>query len=71
MMQVLFNAIMGAIKADKGRDVNRTLVLVGVAYLCWQCSVIEKRLSIVESRILDHWGQSATNRQHVASVPRP
>ena len=48
-MQALVNMLMSQLKADKGRDVNRTVVLCGVLYLVWQVSVLDKRIAVIEA----------------------
>lgn len=47
-MNQLLALLMSQLKADKGRDLNRTAVLAGVCFLIWKTDVIDKRLSVVE-----------------------
>ena len=47
-MNQILTLLMQAISKDKGRDANRTLVLVGVAWLCWQMTVLDKRVAVIE-----------------------
>ncbi len=48
-MNQLFTLLMGQLKADKGRDINRTAVLAGVIFLCWKTEIIDNRLTVVEA----------------------
>lgn len=48
-MAQLLQILMSQIKADKGRDLNRTAVLIGVIYLVWKTDVIDNRVIVIEA----------------------
>jgi hypothetical protein len=47
----LLALFMSNLKADKGRDINRTLVLLGVAWCVIQLNDVNKRITGIESRL--------------------
>jgi len=50
-MNKLIETLMGKLTADKGRDVNRTLVLLGVLWCAVQISDVKERVVIIETRL--------------------
>jgi hypothetical protein len=50
-MNPILTALMGALKADKGRDVNRTLVLAGVLWCAIQIQDVKERVTIIETKL--------------------
>ena len=58
-MNQLLALIMANLKADKGRDINRTLVLLGVAWCVIQLNDVDKRMAAIETRLA---------AAHIASV---
>lgn len=48
-MNQLITMLLGSLKADKGRDVNRTLVLIGVIYCAIEISSLDKRMAVIEA----------------------
>lgn len=70
-MNQILPLLITALKNDKGRDVNRTLVLLGVGWCAWQLTVLDKRIAVIEAvhapQIHQHAnGFTATN--HLARV---
>lgn len=59
-MNNVIEAIMGKITADKGRDVNRSLVLVLVVWCAFQIGEIKERVVVIETR-LNHAAARSTN----------
>lgn len=60
-MNQLLSLLLSALKNDKGRDVNRTLVLIGVIYCCAMVTNLDKRVAVIE----------ATARAHASTNPPP
>jgi len=37
--------------SERGRDVHRALCIIGLAYCAWRIGEVDKRLSVIESRV--------------------
>lgn len=71
-MNQLLPLLLNALKADKGRDVNRSLVLIGVAWCAWQLTVLDKRVAVIEAAHAPrpaHIAGAVTNAVDFANTP--
>lgn len=50
-MNPILTALLATLGKDKGRDVNRTLVLAGVAWCAYQLTLVERRVANIETRL--------------------
>lgn len=62
-MNQLLPMLLNMLKADKGRDVNRTLVLLGVIYCALQLESLDNRVAVIEAahRPASHAAAASTN----------
>lgn len=56
-----WEVIMRAITADKGRDVNRTIVLLGVVWCAVQIADVKARVERLEARIIRQYAEAQKN----------
>lgn len=71
-MNQILSALLGALAKDKGRDVNRTLVLVGVAWCAWQLTILDKRVAVIEAAHaprIHHGAEAPTGTNHFTALP--
>lgn len=71
-MNQILTLLIQTVAKDKGRDVNRSLVLIGVAWCAWQLTVLDKRVAVIEAAHAPrpaHIASAGTNAVDFANAP--